>query len=506
MDIGAEQSETRPLVIARPLLVASVVHDLGATCGGAVVDFSCDSRLAVDEALTPQQLRELISGVLDRPRTAQAGEELLSAIRAAIPSKTVRDCFDDLFRFDGHWLHDSLEWVLAHDHQLRRDLAGSDALTIPVPLRRTTGQTAAFSAALQLGYLLYQQQKRSGDMAPYQERARAVSPDCLRVASRIKDRLIDAEQWFGEVLHFLLFEPWIADPDERGVSLMELLTRVFPPVARLKPFQLRVEACGCPDAYASENSSTALLDLVLADGNEAGRRWLEENSAEARRSLLTGLDFRLRGHVPTAHPRLRLLDWQDIYRSGVVCDEHCLRFDIGNPIASLPEIALHELMHLAYASVRPPFTLHPAGRGTTLLRRSINRVLDEGMAEFFSGRALASLVPRFPLLGTYRRLRFALLREQVNDPHITGYGLLQQHFSIGGFSDADDLLNDIDAAAHDVGRLLAGWGESSLPNAAMEGAMIAVPEIEIAIGAQPELRSVLFRRDWCAIGADQALR
>lgn len=492
-----------PLITAAPFFAFSVTHEFSAP-----VDLRHDDDTKQDpdlrrmETAPTADLHDVIGGFVDRTTTARYGEMLLRSIRTAISDKCLRDRFDRLFRHQDAWLHDSIAWALSRDRTLRKAIAQE----APIPLRHPNhaafagaSHPAGLSAPLKLGYLLYQERKCGGAPERYAAQAEAISPACSRSAERLSRLLEESERWYAEVLAFVVHEPWIAGDHGRGATLAEALSEVFPAAAEMPPFQLVVDACGAPDAYVAEGYAAVLIDAAMRGDNDAGRAWLGAASAVQKQQILTGLDLRLRGLTDRIEPGLRLQDWREMFRSGVVHASNSIRFDIGNSIASLPEIALHEMSHLAYAQMRPPVRTTVDDRGTPLLTRRIDRGLDEGLAELLSGAALRRLAGRYPLVTAYRRLRFALLRGRRNDPHIVGFAVLKRYCAGRRIPDARELLRRVNAADHDLIRLLDTPGEHPSPAGTIEGPIAAVPEVQIAIGAAPELTSLGFRRRWCTL-------
>jgi hypothetical protein len=504
---GFDTADDRPLITVRPFFALSVAHDFPAprSFGDGNDngdDAGHDPEFRWLQAGTTAELRDVIGGFLDRAATAKLGAAQLQSIRAAIPLRAVRERFDRLFRHQDGWLHDSIAWALSRDEALQTAIAEQEPAALHEPNgpdHRSAPRPLQFSAPLKLGYLLYQERKRGGAAERYAAQAEAISPACSHSAERLSRLLEEAEQWYADVLAFVVFAPWIADERGQGVTLAELLRDAFPPAARMDPFRLRVEACGAPDAYVAEGYAPALLDAAAHGDNDAGFAWLAASSPAQKQQLLTEVDLRLRGLTDSIESGLRLQDWREMFRSGVVRDQNLIRFDIGNAVASLPELALHEMMHLAYAGVRPPWRPTVDDRGTRLLVRRIDRSLDEGIAELFSGAALRRLATRYPLVTAYRRLRFALLRSRRNDPHIAGHEVLRRHRAAGRFADAEGLLRYAEAADHELVRMLEAWGEQPLPRETIDDGIAAVPEMQIAIGDRPELTSFGFRRQWCEL-------
>ncbi|MCW2308380.1 hypothetical protein [Rhodobium gokarnense] len=486
-----------PVVETRALLAFSVTHTFSGA--GDIADGALDGGTASlfgDVKPLPTRVREGLVGAFERRRRSEPAIEMLRTLRDGAASAGLRDRIDTLFRRNGHWLFDSIEWVLARSDALRRELSDNAQHVIRLPIG-DDGRKGDLLAPVHLGYLLYQCRDRPDLAARYEDEARAIDRKVLECAGEIRDGLVAAEAWYADVLAFFCREPWVPSPGGRAKTLAECLQEVFPGAARSGAVPLVVNACGAPDAYACERTSDRVLAAVFDDGSAPARRLLNAMTATQKKDLLTGTDLQLRAVAGNDTAEFRLHDWREAYRSGLVREEEHIRFDIGNPIASIPELALHEMTHLAYAAVRPVVRLVDDGRGTPLLVRVLDRTLEEGVAEFFSERALAGIGRPFPLASDYRNIRLGLLRSDPDDPHVAGYARIAGHFRQGRFRDADGFLEAAASADFDFVRLLDAWGDADLPRSAIENAMAVVPAMRIEIGDTPTVRSVEFQREWC---------
>lgn len=499
--MGGLKAQDRPdsVVRTRPFFALSLIHDFQnnhfGRAGYMEVMPRCETIVGM-EVPSPARIQEFLTGVFEREAAAEAAAGLLNAMQNSIANKGARDRFVTLLRHDDRWLFDSIEWVLSRDTTLRRELLRAPEYTISLPISNANGAQGRLSVPLRLGYLLYQSRDDATLLEQYKQETCLINSGCLRLAEQIAGMLSEAEKWYLEVLEFFFNEPWVPG-DGKDRTLPELLREVFPQASDIESIRLFVDACGAPDAFALEESAEQLIECVFDEDGERGRCFLEDLSGKEKEELLTGSSFRLRAIAGRKNEVLRLQDWHEIFESGIIRKEKGIRFDIGNPIVSIPELTLHELTHAAFASVRPAMRLLSNNAlPRAVIVRCLDRTLEEGVAEFFSDRALRELYRRFPLLDAYRKLRFRLLQSKPNDPHITGFAAMRHHHGLGNFSDSETFLQCAESVDFNFLDLLRAWGEDELPQAEIEGTVAVVPAMQIEIGGRPEIRSVEFDREW----------
>ena len=508
MDRLRPDANMKPVVKTRPFFAFSVSHDFQGTRFARTSGTGIEPPqilLKASGGPSPSRIQEITGGVFERNTFAEPAIQMLRSLRESFQSKGLRGRFDALFRHEDSWLFDSMEWVLSQDETLRREVLHQPEYSIAIPLSEPKGPQGRLLVPLRLGYLLYQAQNDTEMLERYEHEARSISPGCYRLAVQVSQHLKEAEEWYADVLEFFFYEPWVLGDNGPGRTILEQLEKVFPGASAIGSFHLKVDACGAPDAYASEDSSDQLIANVFHECNDFGRHLLETMSGEEKQALLTGTGLQLRAIAGRENEICQLQDWRNVYESGIIRKEKTIRFDIGNPVASIPELALHELTHAAYASVRPALRIvHDGALALPVIVRCLDHTLEEGVAEFFSNQALNELYRSYAPIRTYRQLRFAQLQSNPNDPHLAGLSIFRQHHKSGSFLNSSDFLECAEAADFNLLHLLRSWGEQELPRASIESSVAAVPAMQIAIGDKPEMLSMEFDLHWydIALGAD----